>query len=1405
MSASQRATLAHRKSIRRARQQRRRKIWAAVSSALLALPLMSTVFAPVVASAAPNLDIVVSDVELTTEEGGPLTVGDVLVVTGSWDASNADPKAGDTFTIGLPKELGFEQGIIFPLAGDGYTWANCVTNPANGVAECTLTDEVTDKPEQVKGTFEFEVEAVLVTTETEVEFDLNGEPVMVDLPGDGGIGDGIEIPDEWNKSGEMNSNNWSMTWTIDLPGSHMQGHDVVNIADSLGEGHALCEPAAVKVEMVRGNSKTDVSDIAEVIPEAGSNDFTIKLTAPEPDGFDPNHTYRIVYETCTPDGRIDPVDTEYTNEATVDIWGDDSSGIIGVNPEPWHGDLTKWGSVLGGGERNGKIAWTVTVPGDQLFEQDGFKFTETLGEGHEFCAQPVDIKITERYGPSNQLQSDVTGEFSRTDISSNAQDFEIDFDISDDSDFTFKKSDYRYVITYTTCVTQDGLPAGGTEYTNEVSVNGVVAGWTADVPGRSEGKSGAINSQPVTIDGTEHFPQTTLNWNVRVPGERLGEIDSDLIVTDKLEGAHMVCAPGDEAGGLASQLNLRVLAIDQINNGGLSQVDLTESVVITHENGVLKFSVPQPMLPLPDGSEATGFSAEYQYVFSYTTCTESGGMDAPGTTYSNSASVAGMTWSESVTQENRGSGTGTGVTRGSIAIAKALDEQSAGADLVADDTVFTVHVKEFAPGDVFVTEYDLEVPLNGDFINGMNPRGNGWTVELSEPEFPNVPGVTFGTPIFEVTESGDSVSSDSSIRVPLTPDTNIQVVVTNSAELGALEVNKTIDGAAAELVDGDQEFAITAKIDVSDLDGVPAQEDREFTVTAAEPFVLDNLPIGATVSFSETLPADDDVLTWGDAVITPESIVVTAEHATEPGVIAVQNHVERTVGTFTLAKEVVGDQADNPAVPAEVTVEATWNEEGETGSKTLTLPADGSSVPLGEDLLIGTEVRLTETPLTDGSSIAWGAPVWSGTGVTTDGETAVVTIGRDAEASVLLQNHAATSTAGLSFLKGISGEAADEVDSVTEFPITVTWTDAEGTLQTRELNINAEGPISLDEEIPAGTEVTITEGDSPNIDTVAWGSITISGSDVEDNSDGSATVVVSDLQNDVTLVTVTNEATWAPGTFSLSKEITGVLLDNPDVPDAVEVTATWLDVEGVEQAKQLELPTDGSPVAFGEKLPYLTEVTLSETPLEGSASFTWDAPTWSGDNVVAGEADSAVVTIAAGEEISVSLTNNATAILGSLDLTKALSGSGSDLVPANTSFPVIATWTDLLGNEQRAEVDLKVGAVRTIENLPFGVEVLLTEQEADLPDVVRWNGAAWETEDETVALQIHEDSAQASVIVTAESGSEVALSLTNDVDDTTPDTPWLPRTGAEILTAIAVGLLLVLAGVGLFRARRADK
>jgi hypothetical protein len=93
---------------------------------------------------------------------------------------------------------------------------------------------------------------------------------------------------------------------------------------------------------------------------------------------------------------------------------------------------------------------------------------------------------------------------------------------------------------------------------------------------------------------------------------------------------------------------------------------------------------------------------------------------------------------------------------------------------------------------------------------------------------------------------------------------------------------------------------------------------------------------------------------------------------------------------------------------------------------------------VGESLLVGTEVTFTATAQADGSGIAWGAPVWSGSGVALEGDSAVVTIGRDAEATVTLQNHAATSTAGISLLKGLAGEAAGAVDADAEFPATVT-------------------------------------------------------------------------------------------------------------------------------------------------------------------------------------------------------------------------------------------------------------------------------------------------------------------------------------------------------------------------------
>src|SRR5690625_1352534 len=547
--------------------------------------------------------------------------------------------------------------------------------------------------------------------------------------------------------------------------------------------------------------------------------------------------------------------------------------------------------------------------------------SERRGDGHAVCTDTIkDIRVTERCGASGERQEDITEKLTVAGEASSSQEFEVRFDISDDS-FRFQPSDHRYIITYETCVTQDDLPEGGTKFSNEVTVDGKIVSNAAEVPGRAEGKGGAINSRPVTIDGVERLPQTTMNWNITVPGERLQEVDSDLTVTDVLKGDHEVCVAGDPTGGLKSQLGLRVEARDQIQGGGLETVDLTDSVVATQDGDNLAFTIPQPDLPQPDGENATGFSTEYQYLISYTTCTTSGGMDAPGTTYGNAVTVAGNSYETSVTQSNRGSGTGTGVPRGSVSVSKALAD-TPGAEFVSDDTTFTVHVQEVDPKGEVQVEYDLEVPLDGS-VSGPNSRGNGWTAVLTEPTFPSIPGVTFGDPVFA---EGDGVAVSNggkTATASLIPGRNIEVEVTNEALLGSISIEKELSGDAADQVDPDAIFEVTASIDTSDLgENFPEQADRTFDLVANKPVTLENLPIGSTVTFSETALDDDDKFTWGEPVFDPESVTVTEEHASTPATVTLTNSVERTVGTFSLQKNVTGEQADNPAVPDTVTVTA---------------------------------------------------------------------------------------------------------------------------------------------------------------------------------------------------------------------------------------------------------------------------------------------------------------------------------------------------------------------------------------------------------------------------------------------------------------------------------------------------
>src|SRR5690606_34908725 len=103
-------------------------------------------------------------------------------------------------------------------------------------------------------------------------------------------------------------------------------------------------------------------------------------------------------------------------------------------------------------------------------------------------------------------------------------------------------------------------------------------------------------------------------------------------------------------------------------------------------------------------------------------------------------------------------------------------------------------------------EYDLQVPVNGDPVSGFNSRGTGWTAELSEPTLPSIPGITWGAPRFAASEGVTPSADGTTAIVSITPKSNVDVSLENTAQLGSLAVTKAVEGGAAGLVEPDTEF-----------------------------------------------------------------------------------------------------------------------------------------------------------------------------------------------------------------------------------------------------------------------------------------------------------------------------------------------------------------------------------------------------------------------------------------------------------------------------------------------------------------------------------------------------------------------------------------------------------------------
>ncbi|GEL95321.1 DUF5979 domain-containing protein [Cellulomonas composti] len=537
------------------------------------------------------------------------------------------------------------------------------------------------------------------------------------------------------------------------------------------------------------------------------------------------------------------------------------------------------------------------------------------------------------------------------------------------------------------------------------------------------------------------------------------------------------------------------------------------------------------------------------------------------------------------------------------------------------------------------------------------------------------------------------------------------VTVTNTLRApGRFSVAKTVTGGGAALVGASQSFTIEYS---SDAGG----SWQSLTVDRGSSATSPDLPYGTTVLIREATRPSVTGVVWGTPVwtigaaepVTQAQVSITIGDATTVA-IALENPTTRTTAGLSLTKSVTGGAAASVPNGFHFLVDATWTNPVTAlpGSAVLDLTKSAPTDSLA-GLPYGTVVTLAERARTGApADVQWGTPVWSGTGVTTNGDgSASVTIGTST-VTVGLENPTTQLVGGFSVTKRVT-DAASASAPATGYTFRYSYGATTGS-----------GSVDVDDTtsvsgIPAGTTVTLWEDAPPaGGPDLAWETPVWSGTGVTDNGDGTATLVVT--AGSTAALTLTNPTTQLVDGFSITKSVTGGA--SASVPPTFEFEVDY-DLDGVPQTP-ITL-TKADPSASFSGLPRGTVVTLREVaPTGAPADVAWQTPVWSGAGVTTDDDGSATFTIGSSP-VAVSLENPTERLYGSFAITKDVTGEGEHLLVGDPGFQVTYTpegglpTTVTVHHGERWELD---------GHLPAGTVVTFVEATPldGLPD-----GASWRT------------------------------------------------------------------------------
>ncbi|WP_242676716.1 DUF5979 domain-containing protein [Rhodococcus sp. ABRD24] len=1368
----------------------------------------------------PDIKVEITEIKVEGNPGEQITVGDSVEVHGTWDASKATPKPGDQFTIKFPDVLKLGSNQTIQLKGEDAVWGTCELVAATNVMTCVLSEAVTERPEDVKGDFFVYTKAVKYTTSKTVDFTINGTyEVTHELPGGGGIGDGSVIGAA-KKSGQLQGNKQAVRWTIDIPGADLAALDSSNtgsvtLSDALSANMKLCDGKVdAKLLSGRPNDLKPVANGVSVTQSAAGAPVSIAINNGGP--FERDKLYRVEYTSCTASGEVDPKGTLYNNSVTI---GGNTVGSVGVGQdwEPQTGP-SKSGDWAWGTRYN-EIDWSITVPGTFIASLPDQKVTiaETFSANHEVCVgglNPTIWRANRLPGLNGETTNhvNVTSEFDidASAATAGAKSFTMTITPKDKIE---QDSKQYYFVKFRTCLGDKKVPDTTNEFTNTAVVNGKSTPAKVTGPKFEGGKAGTLNTVPKDVAGEMQPAGTTIDWKVQVSGHTLEGLDAPAVITDTFSKSLAVC---EVSGDLKKDLNFKVVAKDFLGDGKVHpERDLTKDTTVTRNGDDTGIAIT-----LPKGAD--DYNRETRYFIEYTLCTSSGGLDERGTVYGNSVFYNGKTQSvQSVKQEWGGGGTGQGVSRGSFSLLKQIDSSS---EQFPEGTEFTVKVEEFAPGknpatDAPYSTYNIKVKADGTPVSGVNARGTGWQIRLSEIDLPKVDGVHFEQGKFREAPGVVLNADRTQAVVSIAPKSNVEVKLVNKAVLGSAKIVKTVIGDGMGGLAGDESFVIKAQI--ANGDSNAGSESREFTLKNGQHYDLSDLPIGAKVTFTEVKPLNTDRVTWSEPVINPKTLTIGTNAAANT--VSVTNEAKITMGTFELSKKLTGPKAFDKAVPKTFDVTASWNADGKPQSKTLKLPADGTAVPFGVNLPGGTKVTLTETVPANGNGLAWGVPVFSGNVTIGDAGKAVVTIGKD-PGKVELTNFVDTNDGTLRILKQVGGEAAEAVGDDVEFTVQARWKDGVNFV-TKDLTVKNGVATPLGVDLPVGTEVTFTETGRPDVAGVEWGTISWatdpSGESwLVTNSEGAATGIVSDDPTEGRLVTLTNEALWKNGSVEFTKFIFDgadpIPATDADLPEGAEFDVR---IKGIDPALPAgtDFPAVGETITLnagngwswksGDVLPRNTVITFAEVDPDALPGMDWARPFYyvAADAGEPGDRDT--VQVVAGDEALVEIRNRPIPTTD-VDIDKIVTGPKGNQVSGHesTTFQVTATWTDVDDEARSCVLDVKPGVSATPTTkcdaavvdgrvqFPLDTEITFVETGArtDVSNV-KWGDVVWSVKEGSAdVVKIEGEPTGVSVILTGTANESVVLGLENKTSSNgliiiPIPIPLLPWDGSSIPTGSGSG------------------